>query len=66
MYLGANEWTISRNSRNSNSVFVIYSGGYVESSGADYSIAIRPCFYLTSTTQYVSVSGTSTDPFRIQ
>ncbi len=66
MYLGANEWTISRNSRNSNSVFVIYSGGYVESSGADYSIAIRPCFYLTSTTQYVSGSGTSTDPFRIQ
>ena len=66
MYLGSREWTLSRISGHSNYAFSVnsagYVGGYVSVSST---IAVRPVFYLTSSTTYVSGSGTSNDPIRI-
>ena len=65
LYLGASEWTISRNTNDSNEVFHIHSLGYVGQNGVNYnSFVARPCFYLTSSTTYVSGPGTSSDPIR--
>ena len=64
LYLGKLEWTISRNSSSSDRAFIVLSGDvyYVIVSRSD---AVRPSFYLTSSTTYVSGSGTSSDPIRI-
>ena len=64
MYLGGIEWTISRGSNNSSSAFYV---GFGDASAATVSgsVAVRPVFYLTSSTQYVSGSGTQSDPIRI-
>ena len=68
MYMGLNEWFISRCSDDFNNAFIMFSIGSV-SLGYDYvdtdADATRPCFYLTSTTQYVSGTGTQADPYRI-
>ena len=64
LYSGLSEWTISRNSTNSYSVFHV-SSGRVYHYTVTYILEIRPCFYLTSSTTYVSGSGTSSDPIRI-
>ena len=66
LYLGVYEWTISRSSDHSNGAWFVYSDGYL-----DYgfvvtrAIAVRPSFYLTSSTTYVSGSGAATDPIVI-
>ena len=69
MYLGSNEWTISLSSDNSGTVyyaFYVNYTGYVDSNRVyRSSYAVRPSFYLTFSTQYVSGSGTSSDPIRI-
>ena len=65
MYLGSNEWTISRYSDFSYDAFRVYSSGYVSRNRVSLSYAVRPCFYLTSSTQYSSGSGTSSDPIRL-
>ena len=66
LYLvGAAEWTISRISDYSGNAFVVNSKGIVSSYGTNFTNAVRPVFYLTSSTQYVSGSGTSTDPIII-
>ena len=64
--LGVNEWTITRHSR----LVMIYS---IESTGRivghapdAYTNAVRPVFYLQSTVTYVSGSGTSSNPYRIE
>ena len=65
LYLGSSEWTISRVSDDLDDAFSI-SGARVRRSDANgYNYAIRPCFYLTSSTTYVSGSGTESDPYRI-
>ena len=67
MYMGLYEWTISRNSSSPNfALRVDYMGslfgiGIVDRSSS----AVRPSFYLTSSTTYVSGSGTSSDPILI-
>ncbi|MFR5857067.1 MAG: fibronectin type III domain-containing protein [Bacilli bacterium] len=63
---GLTEWTISRRSVGSDFAFYVDSSGYV----ADLSVYsgssdVRPVFYLTSSTSYVSGSGSSADPIRI-
>ena len=66
LYLDIDEWTISRNSLYSDSVFYVHETGIVH--GYNYPTAsalARPSFYLTSSTTYVSGSGTSNDPIRI-
>ena len=66
MYLGSDEWTISRFSSNSASAFWVYGTGLVFDGTVYRSrYAVRPVFYLTSFTTYVSGSGTSSDPIRI-
>ena len=67
IHMGLIEWTISRNSNYSYSVFAVMSTGEVNSTGGigNYFYAVRPCFYLNSNVTYVSGSGTSSDPFRI-
>ena len=65
LYIDSTEWTISRRTDNSVSVFYVYSDGDL-----DYSIThnwgnVLPSFYLTSSTTYVSGSGTRSDPIRI-
>ena len=76
LFLGSTEWTISRNSNVTGEVFVISSSGKVFSddthcgSGASmpcraYRKAVHPTFYIISSVAYVSGSGTSSDPIRI-
>ena len=65
LYLGSNEWTISRNSDSSSAgAFCVYSGyvGYVRVTN---SYAVRPSFNLNSSATYVSGDGTQSNPIRI-
>ncbi len=69
MYMnnGTDEWTITRAAGTSNIAldigtnagFVGYSGVYNDDS------AVRPCFYLKSSTKIASGDGTETNPYRI-
>ena len=65
MYLGDYEWTISRRSGRSDYAFVVSSSGSVGSSSVYGAFAVRPVFYLNSSVNYVSGSGSSADPIRI-
>ena len=66
MYMGLSEWTISRNSSKSNYAWrVDNTGSLIENHVYLISYAVRPSFYLTSSTTYVSGSGTRSDPIRI-
>ena len=66
LYSGSNELTISRDSGDSRYVFRVNSSGGVYNDGsAALSYAVRPSFYLTSSTTYVSGSGAATDPIVI-
>ena len=67
LYLGSSEWTISRRSESSNksSAFSVNSTGSVTSQTINFNLAVRPVFYLNSDVEYVSGSGTQSDPFRI-
>ena len=64
MFLGAGvwEWTISRRADTSNLVFSINEGGYLSNNGVTGAYAVRPVFYLISSVNYVSGSGTAADP----
>ena len=66
MYMGMDEWTISRYSSSSLFAFKVSDAGYLDYSAvsnADY--AVRPVFYLTSSITYNRGSGTAADPVRI-
>ena len=66
LYFGAPEWTISCNSSNSNSAWDVSSDGDLFSGlSVHYAYAVRPSFYLSSSVNYVSGSGTSADPIVI-
>ena len=65
MYLGSSEWTISRILDGSDSAFRVDSTGYVNVTSVNFARAVRPVFYLTSSISYVSGSGSSADPMRI-
>ncbi len=66
MYMGLYEWTISRDSSYSLIAFRVRTAGGLDSGNMYYNFyAVRPVFYLTSATTYVSGSGTSSDPIRI-
>ena len=62
MYIGATEWTISRDAGYSDSAFFVNSGGYVNSSSVRHGYAVRPSFNLSSSVNYASGSGTAADP----
>ena len=76
LYLGSDEYTITRSSKNSGEVFAIYSSGEVYSysvscdSGEPFPCSVyakyaRPSFYLISSVEYSGGTGTSSDPIRI-
>ena len=64
LYLGSNEWTISRNSGTASNAFDVFSG-YVLNRNVIISYAVRPSFNLLSSTTYVSGSGSMSDPVRV-
>ncbi len=66
LHLGANEWTISKNSDNGSKVFYINEKGNIKSfEGNKMSFAIRPTFYIHDYVGFISGDGTKTDPFLI-
>ena len=65
MYMGLAEWTISRYADYSNYAFSVNHLGFVYNRYADLALALRPVFYLTSSVNYVSGSGTAADPISI-
>ena len=66
LYLGSTEWTLSANLTNK-SACRVGNVGYVDCLETQYDPnAVRPVFFLTSSVQYSSGSGTSTDPIRIK
>ena len=67
---GLNEWTISRHSSFPGFAFGVISIGSVSDNIMDgyyvtHTYAVRPVFYLNSDVQYISGTGTESDPFRI-
>ena len=67
LYIGLPEWLISRCTDNPSYAFVVYFnyGGVVNYSYVLNASMVRPSFYLESSVQYVSGSGSQTDPYRI-
>ena len=66
LYLGSTEWTISRDSDDTNYAFGVTSTGDVNFSIVDSrSFAVRPSFNLESSVKYVSGSGSMSDPVRV-
>ena len=66
MFLGAAEWTISRNADYSDSAFRVTESGFV--AGYYYVTdagGVRPVFSLTSSVNYASGSGSATDPILV-
>ena len=63
MYMGLHEWTISRYADDSNIAFTVYDTGLVDSSSVgNFAFGVRPVFYLTSSVNYASGSGSAADP----
>ena len=65
MYMGLYEWTISRSADYAYYVFSVLSIGDVDYNYANGAFAVRPVFYLTSSVNYVSGSGSATDPIMV-
>ena len=66
LFLGSEEWTIFHSSGGTTNAFCVDSPGYVNSYIVTRSYAIRPSFNLLSSTNYVSGSGSMSDPVRIK
>ena len=71
LYLGSDEWTISRDSDDTDDtddmydVFYVFSAGAVSSNDVGGSYGVRPTFNLESSVKYVSGSGSMSDPIRV-
>ena len=65
MYMGLMEWPISRYADYVYFVFYVNNTGYVDNYYVVNALAVRPVFYLTSSVNYVSGSGTQNSPIRI-
>ena len=66
LYGGGWDWTISRNSDNSDHAFRVSSIGHVRNNPVHNGHnGVRPSFSLLSSTTYVSGSGSMSDPVRI-
>ena len=62
MYMGLEEWTISRSADEAYWVFCVADIGFVSSLNEFNTFAVRPVFYLSSSVNYASGSGSATDP----
>ena len=65
MYMGLNEWTISRDAGYSNFAFYVASAGSVSSLVGNSTCGVRPVFNFSSSVNYVSGSGTAADPILV-
>ena len=67
LYIGLYEWTISRNSDNSNGAFDVIDAGHVIAGDVDDSggHVARPSFSLSSSIKFTSGEGTAVNPIRI-
>ena len=65
MYMGLDEWTISRVAGNSSGAFCVYKDGYVISYAVSSDYVVRPSFSLESSVAYKSGLGTKSDPILI-
>jgi len=65
MYMGLNEWTISRHADSSDRAFYVDNDGRVYYSFVDDNFGVRPSFNLESAITYVSGSGSASDPMVI-
>ena len=67
MYMGLVEWTISRRADFLYNAFYVYSIGGVNNGdvGGGNALGVRPVFYLTSSVNYASGSGTAADPILV-
>ena len=65
MYMGLYEWTISRNAVSAYFVFYVIYTGYVIHFNANSAFGVRPVFYLSSSVNYASGSGTAADPILV-
>ena len=65
MYMGLLEWTISRTANLAYHVFTVTTSGYVDYYNANNAFGVRPVFYLSSSVNYASGSGTAADPISI-
>ena len=66
LYVDTGQWSISAYSTDSNYVWNVLSSGFINGNYVTNSNGTYPSFYLTSSVQYSSGSGTSTDPIRIK
>ena len=65
LYGGSWDWTISRRSDGSHTAFIVDRPGSVLNSYVSNYDGVRPSFSLLSSTNYVSGSGSMSDPVRI-
>ena len=65
MYMGYDDWMISRISGDSGFAFFVTSVGRVDYSYVNYNNGVRPSFNLSSSITYVSGSGSAVDPILI-
>ena len=66
MYMGLVEWTLSRNAVGSSRAFdVSFTGDVSSDNVGNFAYGVRPVFYLSSSVNYASGSGTAADPIRI-
>ena len=66
MYMGLDEWTISRRADSPDEAISVRYTGFVDGNLVDnYAFAVRPVFYLSSSVIYASGSGSANDPILI-
>ena len=65
MYMGYNEWTITRFSDFSNFVAGVSDSNYLSTAEVYNGYGVRPVFFLTTSVNYTGGSGTSSNPIRI-
>ena len=66
LYQGVWEWTMSPISSNATNAWaIVYLGNLNDNGDAYQSMTARPVFYLSSSVEYVSGSGTYADPYII-
>ena len=65
LYLGSDEWIVSRTSSSSPFSYLVISFGFVNHHYVTHSSAVRPVFYLISLATYSSGEGTSDNPYRL-
>ena len=65
IYMGHNEWIVSRKSDNSNYAFLVVYFGFVLYSSVNGDAGVRPSFNLSSSITYVSGNGSMSNPIRI-